>query len=56
MTREEEIVIELQANDQKAIRAMLEKMATGGDDSFIKGWYDLNESLREELKSIRGGS
>lgn len=51
---EQEILNELAANDQKVIRAVVEKLSMGTDDSRLVEYNQRQQELREMLRVLRG--
>ena len=51
---EAEILAELNANDQKIIRALVEKASMGTDDSRLVEYNVRQSELREMLRVLKG--
>ncbi len=53
---EQEILAELAANDQKVIRAAVEKLTMGTDDSYLIVYNERQAELRKMLVEVRNAA
>lgn len=53
---EQEILDELAANDAKVVRAVVEKLSMGTDDSRLVEYNERQQVLRERLAEVRNAA